>query len=142
MPRHWFVLDTDEIDAAVLGRSLMLSRGLIDSAWLECVLAHELGHYHSTDGHLTAALNRLVPWPDPLGQHAGSGLIFWIFRGAFWVAGGGAGLFFLHPSGGTTGANANTSPTPTPPNSAPASNSPTPSKPKSSPTTDPSPSSG
>jgi len=103
MPAHWFVLDTGEIDAGVLGRSLMLSRGLIDSDSLGCVLAHELGHYHSTDGHLTAAINRLVPWPDPLGgtQRTRSGLIFWIFRGAFWVAGGGAGLFFLQPFWGS-----------------------------------------
>jgi Zn-dependent protease with chaperone function len=62
-PRTWFVLDTPEPDAAVLGNALMLSRGLIDSPHLPAVLAHELGHLASPDGRITAALNRLVIHP-------------------------------------------------------------------------------
>lgn len=63
MPSKWFVLDTHEPDAAVLGNTLMLSRGLIDSPHLPAVLAHELGHLGSPDGRITAALNRLVIHP-------------------------------------------------------------------------------
>jgi Zn-dependent protease with chaperone function len=62
-PAAWFVLDTHEPDAAVLGDTLMLSRGLIDSPHLPAVLAHELGHLGTPDGRITAALNRLVIHP-------------------------------------------------------------------------------
>ena len=61
--RGWFVLDTPQPDAAVAGNTLMLSRGLLESDYLAPVLAHELGHLASTDGRLTAALNRLVIHP-------------------------------------------------------------------------------
>jgi Zn-dependent protease with chaperone function len=59
-PKSWFVLDTPELDAAVCGEALMLSRGLIESDHLPAVLAHELGHLATPDGRLTAAINRLV----------------------------------------------------------------------------------
>jgi Zn-dependent protease with chaperone function len=62
-PGTWFVLDTPEPDAAVLGDTLMLSRGLLDSPHLPAVLAHELGHLATPDGRVTAALNRLVISP-------------------------------------------------------------------------------
>ncbi len=62
-PGKWFVLDTPEPDAAVLGNTLMLSRGLLDSPHLPAVLAHELGHLGTPDGRITAALNRLVIHP-------------------------------------------------------------------------------
>jgi Zn-dependent protease with chaperone function len=62
-PARWFVLDTPEPDAAVVGDALMLSRGLLDSPHLPAVLAHELGHLGSPDGRITAALNRLVIHP-------------------------------------------------------------------------------
>jgi Zn-dependent protease with chaperone function len=65
-PASWFVLDYPELDAAVCGSSLMLSRGLIESEYLPAVLAHELGHLATSDGKLTAALNRLVIHPPPL----------------------------------------------------------------------------
>jgi Zn-dependent protease with chaperone function len=63
-PGTWFVLDTPEPDAAVVGDALMLSRGLLESPHLPAVLAHELGHLGSPDGRLTAALNRLVIHPE------------------------------------------------------------------------------
>jgi Zn-dependent protease with chaperone function len=47
----------------VCGNTLMLSRGLLESEHLPAVLAHELGHINSSDGKLTAALNRLVVNP-------------------------------------------------------------------------------
>jgi Zn-dependent protease with chaperone function len=59
-PSGWFVLDDPQPDAAVCGNTLMLSRGLLESDHLPAVLAHELGHLASTDGKLTAAINRLV----------------------------------------------------------------------------------
>ncbi len=62
-PATWFVLDTHEPDAAVIGDTLMLSRGLLDSPHLPAVLAHELGHLGSPDGRVTAALNRLMIHP-------------------------------------------------------------------------------
>ena len=43
----------------------MLSRGLLESEYLPAVLAHELGHLHSSDGKLTAAINRLIINPLP-----------------------------------------------------------------------------
>lgn len=70
-PSGWFVLDDPQPDAAVCGNTLMLSRGLLESDHLPAVLAHELGHLASTDGRLTAALNRLVinAPPKPATEH-------------------------------------------------------------------------
>jgi Zn-dependent protease with chaperone function len=66
LPRLWFVLDGPQPDAAVCGDALMLSRGLLESDFVAPVLAHELGHLATSDGKLTAAINRLVitlrPW--------------------------------------------------------------------------------
>jgi Zn-dependent protease with chaperone function len=59
-PGSWFVLDTHEPDAAVIGDTLMLARGLLESPHLPAVLAHEIGHIATSDGRITAALNRLV----------------------------------------------------------------------------------
>jgi Zn-dependent protease with chaperone function len=65
LPSFWFVLDTPQPDAAVCGDTLMLSRGLLESEYLPAVLAHELGHLNSSDGKLTAAINRLIINPLP-----------------------------------------------------------------------------
>lgn len=54
-PRRWFVRDVHELNAAVYADTLMLTRGLLDSGYLEPVLAHELGHLNSSDARLTAA---------------------------------------------------------------------------------------
>ena len=62
-PRHWFVLDEHELNAAVYGDTLMLTRGLLESGYLEAVLAHELGHLNSSAARLTAALHRLTTPP-------------------------------------------------------------------------------
>jgi Zn-dependent protease with chaperone function len=62
-PRRWFVLDTPTINAAAYFDTLMLTRGLIESGYLEAVLAHELGHLNSSDARLTAALHRLTTPP-------------------------------------------------------------------------------
>lgn len=65
LPSLWFVVDEPQPDAAVCGNTLMLSRGLLESEFLAAVLAHELGHLATSDGKLTAALNRLVINPLP-----------------------------------------------------------------------------
>ncbi len=62
-PRRWFVLDTHTLNAAAYFGTLMLTRGLIESGYLEAVLAHELGHLNSSDARLTAALHRLTTPP-------------------------------------------------------------------------------
>lgn len=62
-PRRWFVLDDGLLNAAVYADTLMVTRGLLESPWLTAVLAHELGHLHSSDGRLTAAVYRLTTPP-------------------------------------------------------------------------------
>lgn len=54
------MLDDNSPNAAVTADAVMLNRGLVDSGWLECLLAHELFHLNSLDGKITAARNRLV----------------------------------------------------------------------------------
>jgi Zn-dependent protease with chaperone function len=62
-PRRWFVLDRPHVNAAAYADTLMLTRGLLESGYLEPVLAHELGHLNSSDSRLTAALHRLTTPP-------------------------------------------------------------------------------
>jgi Zn-dependent protease with chaperone function len=62
-PRRWFVLDEDEIGAAAYADTLMITRGLLDSGYLEAVIAHELGHLNSSDSRLTAAVHRITTPP-------------------------------------------------------------------------------
>lgn len=62
-PLRWCVLDTHTLNAAVYADTLMLTRGLLESGYLEGVLAHELGHINSSDARLTAALHRLTTPP-------------------------------------------------------------------------------
>ena len=62
-PKHWFVLDDPTLNGGVLGDTLALNRGMIDSAYLEAVIAHELGHLNSIDGRLTLALWRFTVLP-------------------------------------------------------------------------------
>jgi Zn-dependent protease with chaperone function len=122
-PSGWFVIDTPHPDAAVCGETLMLSRGLLlESEYLPAVLAHELGHLASSDGKLTAALNRLVIHPrptirekDPEPPHHPIvvaendklllaitlfGAILWLARKTIRFAQGGLGLRFTGPPWG------------------------------------------
>jgi Zn-dependent protease with chaperone function len=62
-PKRWFVLDTPAINGAVYADTMMLTRGLLESEWVAPVIAHELGHLHSTDGRLAAAISRLTSPP-------------------------------------------------------------------------------
>jgi Zn-dependent protease with chaperone function len=65
LPSLWFVTDEPQPDAAVCGDTLMLSRGLLENEYLPAVVAHELGHLATSDGKLTAAINRLIINPLP-----------------------------------------------------------------------------
>ena len=46
-PRRWFVLDEQSVNAAAYADTLLFTRGLIESGYLEAVLAHELGHLNT-----------------------------------------------------------------------------------------------
>jgi Zn-dependent protease with chaperone function len=121
LPSSWFVVDTPQPDAAVCGHTLLISRGLTESEFLPAVLAHELGHLNSSDGRLTAALNRLVVHPPPMRRETEGwrpevvvlssdrltmsvtvfGLALWTCRRAFRFAKGGFGLRLLAPAWGS-----------------------------------------
>ena len=60
------VLDDPVPFAAVRGRIVILSRGVIECDSLAAILGHELGHVNTLDGRITEALNRLSLWDDPL----------------------------------------------------------------------------
>ena len=62
-PRRWFVIDEEIENASACADTLMVSRGLLDSGYLEAVLAHELGHLNTSDSRVTAALNRITTPP-------------------------------------------------------------------------------
>lgn len=62
-PHRWFVLDEPNVNAAAYSDTLMLTRGPLESGYLEPVLAHELGHLNSSDARLVAALHRLTTPP-------------------------------------------------------------------------------
>jgi Zn-dependent protease with chaperone function len=60
-----YLLDDPLPAGAARGRSVVLSRGLLDADSVAPVLAHELGHIRSLDGRLTEALDRLQLWGHP-----------------------------------------------------------------------------
>jgi hypothetical protein len=62
-PHHWFVIDEEHENAAAYADTLLVNRGLLDSGYLQAVLAHELGHLNTSDGRLTAALCRITTPP-------------------------------------------------------------------------------
>jgi Zn-dependent protease with chaperone function len=123
LPSMWFVIDEPQPDAAVCGDTLMLSRGLLENEYLPAVLAHELGHLATSDGKLTAAINRLVINPLPRTREREKqqdrgymivlspsrmllgitlfGAILWVFLLVVRFARGGLGLRFIGPVWGT-----------------------------------------
>ena len=110
-PASLYVLDDPLPGAAVRGRTLILSRGLLDhTGSLPAVLAHELGHADSFDGRLTEALERLALWGDPLApvrREAGGsgetyddphgGLLWGLLRWTLRLAGGSFAQQLLAP---------------------------------------------
>jgi len=75
--RAVYLLDDPIPAGAARGRSVVLSRGLLESDSVTPVLAHELGHTTTLDGRLTEALARLELWggsprpADPRSEAAG-----------------------------------------------------------------------
>ena len=105
-----YLLDDPIPAGAARGRSVVLSRGLLESDSLAPVLAHELGHTGSLDGRLTEALDRLKLWGEPpgpadpraeaAGQPIGQehrGIISGLIRLIFLLAGGGCAARLLAP---------------------------------------------
>ncbi len=83
-PRRWFVLDEENENAAAYADTLMVTRGLLDSGYLEAVLAHELGHLNTSDARLTAALCRITT--PPRGQvHRGLKTLAFLATGAIGI---------------------------------------------------------
>jgi Zn-dependent protease with chaperone function len=59
-PQAYYVMDSAEDNAFVVGTTLYLDRSLINSPHLTAVLAHQIGHLNNNDGKLQLALRRLV----------------------------------------------------------------------------------
>jgi Zn-dependent protease with chaperone function len=105
------VLDDPLPAALVRGRSIVLSRGLLESDATPAVYAHELGHIRSLDARLTEALERLELWGDPLGpieprrgaqsprgrDDRSGGLLLGCLRWLVRLAGGGCAESLLRP---------------------------------------------
>jgi Zn-dependent protease with chaperone function len=96
-PRRWFITDALQLNAAVYADTLMITRGLLESGYLEAVLAHELGHLNSSDGRLAAALHRMTTPPRweiqselrIIALLVNGGLAVWLTRapwGVYWRA--------------------------------------------------------
>ncbi|MGH2904483.1 MAG: M48 family metalloprotease [Solirubrobacteraceae bacterium] len=71
VPKHWFVAEEPGTNAAAYANSMSVDRGLLEGPYAAAVIAHELGHLHSSDARLSSALNLLLvapmqrpePWP-------------------------------------------------------------------------------
>lgn len=92
-PTRWLVLNKPDENAFVLGTTIYIHWGLINSEYLEAVLAHELGHLNHGDGRLMLALRRFVPPPLSFVSFERIGCLPLVLM-AF---GGGAGLLLLSP---------------------------------------------
>jgi Zn-dependent protease with chaperone function len=62
-PRRWLVHESDDPKAWVYADTLTVTCGLLESGYLQGVLAHELAHLNSSDARLAAALHRLTTPP-------------------------------------------------------------------------------
>ncbi|MFN3372972.1 MAG: M48 family metalloprotease [Chloroflexus sp.] len=59
-PRFVYTVDQPDLNAYVIGHTLYLHRDTYTSPHLPAILAHEMGHYHTSDGRLALALHRLT----------------------------------------------------------------------------------
>ena len=67
-PRRWFAVDDPEPNACAYADTLMVTRGMLDSAAFPAVLGHELGHLNSSDARVSAAIYRITTPPrEPVG---------------------------------------------------------------------------
>lgn len=60
LPKWLYVLDSHELNAAVVGDVIIINRTVFDSEHLTAVIAHELGHLNSMDIRVSCAANRLA----------------------------------------------------------------------------------
>jgi Zn-dependent protease with chaperone function len=116
-PHSWYVVDSSEVNAFVIGTTLYLTREMLRSPYLAAVLAHEYGHLNSWDGRLVLVLRRLVlpfvhtlsqltrqPAPGTMIVVGGDPLSsfyylirIWMFTLMLSLVGGGFGLWLLNP---------------------------------------------
>lgn len=59
-PCFVYAVDQSDLNASVIGHTLYLHRDTYTSPYFLAILAHELGHYHTSDGRLALALHRLT----------------------------------------------------------------------------------
>lgn len=60
IPRRAFTIPAEGLNAAISGRTLYVYQELYSSPYLPAVLAHELGHFNSSDGRLLLAIRALT----------------------------------------------------------------------------------
>ena len=108
-PAAYYILDDPLPEAAVRGRTLILSRALLECECLAAVVAHELGHATSLDGRLTEALKRLELWGDSLApcqiqsggearvEDSPGSLIWGLMRWSLRLSGGGFSQRLMEP---------------------------------------------
>jgi Zn-dependent protease with chaperone function len=59
-PQAYYIIDSNEDNAFLVGTTLYLSRSIARSDLLPAILAHQYGHLNNGDGKLQLALRRLV----------------------------------------------------------------------------------
>jgi len=94
VPRHWFVAEEPDRNAAAYASTMRVDRGLLESPYaIAAVIAHELGHLNSSDGRLASAVRLMLlkemrtPALYPLWSLP--------FRGLAWFMSGEAVLSFM-----------------------------------------------
>lgn len=113
-PTRWLVIDNNEPNAQVVGTTIYVNRGLLESEYLGAVLAHELGHVNQGDGSLILALRRFVPPPLSFISFEALGCLPLLLM-AF---GGGLGVWLTTPAWNGTGRSGSFSPTASPSSAA------------------------
>ena len=60
-PRHWFVAEDPDRNAAAYAKTMRIDRGLLESPHaIAAVIAHELGHLNSGDGRFASAVRLML----------------------------------------------------------------------------------
>jgi Zn-dependent protease with chaperone function len=61
VPRHWFVAEDPDLNAAAYAKTMRVDRGLLESPYaIAAVIAHELGHLNSGDGRFSSAIRLML----------------------------------------------------------------------------------
>jgi Zn-dependent protease with chaperone function len=94
VPRHWFVAEEPDRNAAAYASTMRVDRGLLESPHaIAAVIAHELGHLNSSDGRLASALRLMLL--TEMRKPALYPLWSLPFRGLAWFMTGEAVLSFM-----------------------------------------------